>query len=608
MIQVNPAAVMERLGIDRESFRALGILPLIHIAWADGKIQMGERNFIRSFARQKGWLTGRVEVLLDTWLNNRPEDDDAADGAAAFAALARERRGLGASIPEGAVDSIMLACRDVAAASGGMFGFKSPICDEEDVALQRLCEALGLARGRNWREVCEDLDAAPDKESAPGSSGHFLLGKAPEMLNDPLSLMVDSWRRFGDVVKIDLGPTFFHLVVHPDDVKHVLVDNARNYVRDEMVDALKRVFGEALLTSEGEAWRFRRRTLQPGFHTQKLNGMVATMVELTRDFLASLSAAADSGQPIDIVENTSELALRIAGHALFHTETGGDAAAFQWTLPIILAQIAERHRSLVKLPEFIPTAGNRRFREALTAIDNVIFRTIAARREMKEDPDDLLSLMMAARDEATGKPLSDKDLRDELSLMIVAAHETSATGLAWTFYQLSKFPVVTREAREEARRVLDGRALAVTDLPQLGIITQVIEESLRLRPPAWLITRKAVAEDNLSGHHIPAGSNVLITPYLTHRHPKFWPNPEGFDPTRFAPEASRDRHPFAFLPFGGGPRKCIGMGFAMMEMQIAIAMVLSAYDLHLVPGFEPQINPTTSLRPLDGCWMTVHRL
>jgi cytochrome P450 len=166
---------------------------------------------------------------------------------------------------------------------------------------------------------------------------------------------------------------------------------------------------------------------------------------------------------------------------------------------------------------------------------------------------------------------------------------------------------VAREVRAELQRVLGGHAPTVADLRELKLTTQVIEESLRLRPPAWIITRKAVAEDTLAGHTIPAGSNVIISPYLTHRHPKFWSNPEGFDPSRFSAESSKDRHPMAYMPFGGGPRKCIGMTFAMMEMQIALAMVLSSYDLYLVPGCEPEINPSSTLRPLDGCWMTVHR-
>src|SRR5262249_27907070 len=203
---------------------------------------------------------------------------------------------------------------------------------------------------------------------------------------------------------------------------------------------------------------------------------------------------------------------------------------------------------------------------------------------------------------------SDAELRNEIALMIVAGFETTAVALGWAFAFLSKHPSVVREVRAEIRSVLGGRVPTVADLPRLELVRQVIEESMRLRPPAWFMSRKAVAEDTVSGITIPAGSNVIISPYLTHRHPDFWPNPEGFDPHRFSSAESKDRHPMAYLPFGGGPRKCIGMAFALMEMQFAVAMVMASYDLHLVPGYEPDVNPSMTLRPLDGCWMTAHRV
>lgn len=604
---VSPTAVMEQLGIDRASFRSLGLLLLVDVAWADGKIQMGERLVINGFARDKGWLSGRVAALVDGWLRNRPSEDEIIAGATAFATLAGERRGLGTSIPEDTLSALMLACRDVAEASGGLFGLKSPICKEENEALQRAAESLGLARGRSWREVIAELEVLPAESNVPRSSGRFLLGDAVEMLSDPLQHLLDSWRRFGDVVRVDVGPTFFYLVVHPDDVKHVLVDNARNYVRDEIVDELKRVFGEGLLTGEGEFWRGRRRLLQPGFHVQKINGMAATMVEISADFCAELPAKVDSGQPVDMAEELSKLTLRIAGRALFSAETSTESADFRASLEIVLDEIADRHRSVVKLPGFLPTRGNLRFRDALEAMDEIVYRIIESRRRTGDSPDDLLALMMGMRDADSGAEMSNDELRNELLLILSAGHETSANALVWTLYYLSKNPATTRALKGEIDRELAGRLPTAADIPRLALTRAVLQESIRLRPPGWIITRKAASEDNLSGHRIPAGSNLIISPYLTHRHPRFWANPEGFDPERFMAEADKDYHPMAYMPFGGGPRKCIGMGFAMMEMQIVLAMLLSSYDFHLPPGFEPELSASVTLRPRDGCWMTVHR-
>jgi cytochrome P450 len=599
--------LLDRLDIEKDNFRVLGLLPLVHVGWADGRLQIAERAVIRRFGDEKGWLGGNADAVLSQWLAEPPAKEDILQGIHTFAALAREDRGLGASVPIQVLPSIILACREVAAASGGMFGLRPPICEEEEIALQQVTDGIAIAPGKPWQEVMAMLDEAARENEAPGSLGQVLIGKARELLRNPIELIVSSWRRFGDVSKIKAGLNTAHLVVHPDDVKHVLVDNSRNYVRDEVAfRELERLLGEGLLTTDGEAWRRKRRIMQPAFHVQKIHAMATDMAAVTSTILASWKAVADNKLSIDIAAEMGRLTLQIAGRALFHTDTESDQTAFGIALPILLRHMAHRARAVIRLPEAIPTAGNRRFRDALDRLNAIVRSTIEDRRRAPAGHHDVLSLLMDAQDEETGKGLSDEELRTEVLTLFIAGQETSATGLSWTFYQLSKNPLAARELHAEVDRVLCGRNPTIEDIPKLTYTKAVIEESMRLYPPAWLLFRKAIGEDRVSDHVLPAGSTVWLSPYLTHRHPAFWKNPEGFDPTRFLPEQSAGRHPFAYLPFGGGPRKCIGFAFAMLEMQIALAMITQAYRLELVPGYQPEIEAGFTLRPRDGIWMTVH--
>jgi cytochrome P450 len=243
----------------------------------------------------------------------------------------------------------------------------------------------------------------------------------------------------------------------------------------------------------------------------------------------------------------------------------------------------------------------------MATLDSVVYKTLKLRRQGADKSEDLLALMMEARYEDTGLGMSDEQLRNEVLTLFLAGSETSATALTWTWVQLSKNPAVMRELRAEVDRVLGGREPTLDDLPNLVYTTAVLEESMRLRPPVWIISRMAVAEDSLSGRRITKDSIVFMSPYIIHRHPEFWENPEGFDPTRFLPGKDAERHPFAYVPFGAGPRKCIGLSFAMMEMKILLAMMVQAFNFYLVAGFEPQLDASLTLRPRDGSWMTVHR-
>jgi cytochrome P450 len=394
-----------------------------------------------------------------------------------------------------------------------------------------------------------------------------------------------------------------HLLPHPDHVQRVLQARHTNYKKDMMYERMRPLVGDGLLTSDGDFWRRQRRLAQPAFHKQRLTGFARTMSDATADLLDEWAPLARSGAPFDAAAAMMKVTLRIVGRALCSVDLGGEAEAVGRALTVALEVTNERFQQLFML-ECLPTAQNRRFKRAVTTLDGVVNEIIEARRESGEDAGDLLSMLMAARDEETGEAMDDRQLRDEVMTMLLAGHETTANLLAWTWYLLSKNPAVARRLEEEVDRVLAGRVPTVEDLPRLDYARMVVDEVLRLYPPAWLISREAIEEDEIGGFHIPKGSIVMLSPYVTHRHPAFWENPEGFDPERHTAERVKARHRYAFFPFAGGPRQCIGNAFALMEAQIILAMVIQRYRLHLVPGHEVAPDPSVTLRPHPGVIVT----
>lgn len=596
--------ILARLNLEKNHFRTLGLLPLLHVAWSDGKVQFAEASILRRFAQEKGWVGDDSEEVLNGWMAQAPSKEDIRDGTQAFGALARETRGLGASIPEESPAAIVLAAHEIMKASGGLFGLRSPICAAEESAMEEIIGWLNISPRLPWRELVGKYSEESVTE-IPGSEGAFVLGKAREMLRDPLDLLVTTWQRFGDVSRLKLGPNVVYFIVHPDAVQHVLVNNTRNYVRDEVTfREVESLLGKGLITLDGEEWRQRRKLMQPAFLQQKLNAMTADMVAEVKVMLDRFGQAKAAGTPLDVAEETGHLALDVVNRCLLRTNVE-DAAAFLDAMPHLLTTIAHRSRAVLRVPDAVPTPMNQRYRKAVQTVDRIVVDTIQARRKESEQGHDLLSMLMEAKDEETGKGLSDAELRNEVVTLMLAGHETTAVGLSWTLYLLSKYPGVRRQVRAEVSQVLGGREPVVSDLAKLTLTRAVIEEAMRLYPPAVMMFRKAVGEDKISGFTIPAGGTIWLSPYVTHRHPAFWPNPQGFEPERFLPEEAKKQHACAYFPFGAGPRKCIGYIFAIMEMQIALAMLLQRYTVDLVAGFEPELDVGFTLRSKDGMWMTV---
>ena len=440
---------------------------------------------------------------------------------------------------------------------------------------------------------------------APGPKGHWLLGNLREFRRDVLGLMMNSTREFGDVVRFRLGPKVIHLLNHPDHVEHVLQTHCSNFDKNTRSAAfIKSVTGESLLTSNGEFWRRQRRLLQPAFHRENIVRFASQMTAATGTMLERWSHHVPEGDPLDIASEMMRLTYTIVGRTLFSADVGADAEAIERAMRVILPHTFERLGNVLDFPDWFPTPENLRFRGALRSIDSVVYRIIDQHRHELVDgtaDGDLLTMLLRVRDEETGEGLNDRQLRNETITFLLAGHETTANALTWTFYLLSEHPAAEQQLRDELSDVLGGRAPTLEDLPRLVYLDRVVKESMRLYPPIWIIERHVVTDDVVGGYRLPAGSAVVIAPYALHRHPAFWERPELFEPDRF-----ENRPPEAYIPFGAGPRYCIGAAFATLEAQLIIAMIVQRFRLRLVPKHPVEPLPGITLRARHGMLMTLH--
>jgi len=435
---------------------------------------------------------------------------------------------------------------------------------------------------------------------APGPPGVPIFGSLFDVRRGRLRFFLDSATTYGDVVRLQFGPGpgyKAHLLRHPDHIKHILVDNQERYDKHTPgVKLLKELLGRGLLTSEGAFWRAQRRLMQPAFHKQRIAAFADTMARAGEDLVDAWRRRPHPEAPLDIHREMMRVTLRIVTETLLGTDLPLDVKLVGEAIDTILGDFRSSVSRILKLPRSVPTPKNQRFHEAARALDREVGRIIEVRRK-EPGGSDLLSILMAAKDPDTGAAMDDKQLRDEVMTMFVAGHETTATSLSWTFYLLSKHPDIRRKLRAELERVLDGRLPAMADVPSLELTGRVLQESMRLYPAAWITARRASEADIIGGYEIPAGSLVFVSPYVTHRHPAYWENPEGFDPDRFANNALARLPRFAYFPFGGGGRQCIGMSFAMVEATLLLATISRRVELDLVPGQEIAPEAGVTLRP-----------
>ncbi|MGZ8492223.1 MAG: cytochrome P450 [Gemmatirosa sp.] len=442
--------------------------------------------------------------------------------------------------------------------------------------------------------------------------GEFMLALG----RDPLGFMRGLQRDYGDVARFRAGGREFVLLAHPDMVREVLVTEQKRYGRGYRYRALKLLLGEGLLTSEGAFHLRQRRLVQPAFHRERIahyaTAMSAAAERWSARWEARTAEAARAGTPatVDVADEMGKLALAIVSETLFGNDVTRDADAVARALDVALHSATPAFAALGRLAVHLPIPAARRFRRARADLDAVIYRLIDERRRGGGDGRDLLSLLLHATDTEgeDGRPaqMTDLQLRDEAMTLFLAGHETTANALAWTWYLLSQHPEVAERLRASLDEALEGRAPTMDDVPRLGYARQVLSESMRLYPPAYAIGRVALEDVAFGGHRVRARSGVLLSPWLVQRDPRWWPEPERFDPDRWAPGAGADRHRFAYFPFGAGTRICIGEQFAWTEALLVLATLAPRWRLALVPGARIEPEPIITLRPRFGIPMTLH--
>lgn len=444
-------------------------------------------------------------------------------------------------------------------------------------------------------------------QTAPGPRWYRVPEELFKARENVLSGLFEARRIYGDIVRYGFGPIKGYFLFHPDHIQHILLDNHKNYSRCTIdSDAMEPAIGKSLLTMDGDSWRKQRRTMQPAFHHRQMELFATSILSAAQEMLERWKNYAADGKPFDASTEMGHLTLNIAAHSLFSSDVGSVTEIVGEALSTINHHISGNIRTPLALPHYIPTPRNRRFKRAIRALDDIVISIIEAH---KNDPrkTDLLSLLLSAQDPETGDGLSITQLRNEVLTMLLAGHETTANALSWTWHLLSAHPSVARELHKELDQALEGRLPTLGDLPNLPYLKAVLQESMRLFPPAWSVSRRAIRDDIIGGFHIPAKAQVFMSSYVTQRHPLFWKNPEGFDPNRFLKDDARSQHPFAYFPFGGGPHLCIGRDFAMLEAQLILAATAQSYTLELVPGHCAKPEPLVTLRPRHGTWVTLRK-
>jgi len=425
----------------------------------------------------------------------------------------------------------------------------------------------------------------------------------PGSYQSPLPFLLQAWKKQGDIVFLgQTGEQSTVLLCHPAHVKHVLQDNHRNYGRSQLLQPATPLLGNGLVTSEGSWWHQQRRLMQPAFHRQQLSALTQTMVDVTKTRLERWSAAA---MPLDIAAEMKHLTMQIVVATLF----GFDLGEATETIGHAFHQVVTQLRKRLQARAIAPALGEEdSFQVALKQLDDIVYEIIAERRRKTRPVNDLLAMLLSVRDVDTNEGMNDQQLRDEVMTLFVSGHETTTDALTWMWYLLSEHPEVEAQLRREIDETVRGRVPTFADLTHLPYSLMVVQEALRFYPPVSLFGRTSLSQDELEGHIIPANAQVILSPYITHRHPSFWSHPDQFDPTRFASDQSAQPYRYAYLPFGGGPRQCIGNHFALLMIQLILILVAQRYRLGLVSGQTIMPQPTSTFAPGQGVFMVLENL
>src|SRR5437667_1041864 len=443
------------------------------------------------------------------------------------------------------------------------------------------------------------MSEAPKNSFPPGPGGStfaFLFG---DRRRDPLAFFTKLAHDYGDVSSVALFNFRTLFINHPDDIEEVLVNKAPKFEKGRVMKANMRLFGEGLLTSEGDFWLRQRRLAQPAFHRARVAAYGTTMVEYAERAMRGWK----SGEVRDIHEDMMEITLQIVGKTLFNAELTRDAKEVGETMEVVLKLAAEFGKSIL-IPLWVPTLRNLRARMGIRRIEKIIYRIIAQKRAEASDTGDLLSMLLAVQDE-DGSRMTDKQLRDETITLFLAGHETTANALSWTIWLLAQNPAAEEKFFDELAGVLNGRAPSVEDIPKLPYVANILTESMRLYPPAWGMARLVKEEVEVAGYKLAPGDGVACAQWVVHRDARWFDEPKRFLPERWEGDLAKRLPRFAYFPFGGGPRQCIGNSFALMEATLILATIAQKFRFRLIEGHPVKPLASITLRPKHGIRATL---
>jgi cytochrome P450 len=443
-----------------------------------------------------------------------------------------------------------------------------------------------------------------DHVLAPGPGGSQL-GRFDR---DAIGFVTGMEQEHGGVVRITLGPFVVHLISDPAAVKHVLQDNAKNYVRGKFYGNFDLFFGRGMLTTDGAEWRERRQVSQPFFHKPRLVEKSTAITGCAADLVGKWEAAADSGTPVDVTDDVMTLAMGVFGRMFLGVDLRPHSAELQPATLFAMQAVLRSGSVSQLLPRWVPTRYRSTSRRHQATLDRVLNDVVERHVRGEVEEHTVVTALLAARDEH-GEPWPREAVLAELKTLFLAGHETTGCSIVWTLHAIARHPEVRRTLEAELTTVLGGRTPTAADLADLPYLEQVVSESLRLYPAVWSYPRDVVDDDTIGGYHVPAGSSVLLSSYATQRSASLWENPEAFDPQRFCPaHQAADRPKYAYYPFGGGARKCIGFEAALMEVRLVVATVAQRVRMDSTPGRPIGMWPKASLRPMPNVLMTATRV
>ena len=441
--------------------------------------------------------------------------------------------------------------------------------------------------------------------------GSFLFGSTFEIVKNPVAFLSKLAKNYGPVVTVRFGGRKYYVLQHPDYVRHVWLENHKQYRKPGATKLLRMFLGEGLSTSNGELWLRQRRLMQPAFHSKKLQYFTDIINEELTVFINRLNEIQDNTN-IDITHEFLKLTIRIISRSMFSMHFDQEIDLMVNKLDELASYAASWMKSPVKIPTSWPTPANKFFKKNCEAFDAIIYKIIERRRNEMANGlslanSDLLDMLLNYCDEETKTPINEKLLRDEITTIFMAGHETTAQTLSWMFYHLAKDKEINEKVKVESKIISHNKPLAFEDIAKLTYASQVVKETLRLYPPIWAVVRKPIRDDTINGLHLRSQSNVLLNIYGLHHHPNYWEQPEKFYPQHFSREKEKSRPAFVYVPFGGGPRLCLGHNFAMLVMHIVLCQVVQSFEFIVPEDYTPVVEPNITLRAKQGIQLIIKK-